>query len=557
MDYKRIALIAGLAIVSYLMLLQWNEDYPAQSGQPAVAEEATATVLDLPDADSAPTTEDIPSVASQPDDTPAPVQTTSNLIRVSTPVQNVTIDPNGGDIVALSLPRYPTSLDTPDEPFVLMHNDNLGTYVAQHGLVGRDGVDTDGRATYSSARESYSLAPGDDSLNVDLVLTTESGVTVTKRFIFHADDYLIDVDFIIENGSGSPWQGNLFGQLKRDGAEDPSNAAGFGMRTYLGAVLTTDDDPYKKMKLKDIDKGGSQDTVTGGWIGFSQHYFLSAWVPPADQTHHYETRKNSSGQYLMRFVSPDTVVASGETQTIETGLWAGPKDQYRLEEIAPDLNLTIDYGFLWFIAQPIFWLLVHINDVVGNYGWSIILMTLVIKLGFSWLSAKSYRSMAKMRKLTPKIQQLKDRYGDDKQKMMQEQMALWRKEKVNPMGGCLPMLLQMPVLIGIYWVLMKSVELRHADWLLWYHDLSAMDPYFILPLVMGASMFISQLMTPMTTMDPMQQKMMRLMPIFFTVFFLWFPAGLVLYWLISNVFNIGQQYYINHRVDAEYNKKAG
>jgi YidC/Oxa1 family membrane protein insertase len=227
-----------------------------------------------------------------------------------------------------------------------------------------------------------------------------------------------------------------------------------------------------------------------------------------------------------------------------------------LEEIHQDLDLTIDYGWLWFIAQPIFWLLMKINSSIGNYGWSIIGLTIVIKIIFMRLSASSYRSMAKMRRLTPKINQLKDRYGEDKQKLMQAQMELWKKEKVNPLGGCLPMLLQMPVLIGIYWVLMKSVELRQAPFLLWYNDLSVMDPYFILPLIMGASMFVSQMLSPMATSDPVQAKVMKLMPVIFTVFFLWFPAGLVLYWLVSNIFNIAQQSYIIRRVNKEYENKT-
>jgi YidC/Oxa1 family membrane protein insertase len=433
---------------------------------------------------------------------------------------------------------------------------NGGVYVAQNGLIGRDGVDSNGRPRYSVNATHHELAEGQDSLSVDLTLVTDDNVQITKRFTFHADDYLIDIDYIINNQSESQWRGNLFGQIKRDGARDPSSAGGFGMSSYLGAVLTTDDDPYKKVDFGDIDRSPTSDVVQGGWIGFSQHYFLGAWIPGADQTHTYTTRRNSAGEYLMGFVSPETLVPPGSSQTLTASLWAGPKDQYRLGEIAPRLNLTIDYGWLWFIAQPIFWLLTQINDVIGNFGWSIIAMTIVIKLLFFWLSSKSYRSMAKMRRLTPKIQQLKDRFGEDKQKLMQAQMDLWRKEKVNPMGGCLPMLLQMPVLIGIYWVLMESVELRHADWILWYHDLSAMDPYFILPLVMGASMYVSQLMTPMATMDPMQAKMMRLMPLFFTVFFLWFPAGLVLYWLVSQVFNIVHQWYINKSVDAAYAKQA-
>lgn len=567
MDYKRLGLIAGLVIVSYMLLLEWNRDYgdrPFQGTQQTVSTENGQSALldDLPDAGSAPS-EDIPSpsgsnaqIALGEEAAASSQQSEGRLIQINTPVQEVTIDLLGGDIVNLRLPRFPATLETPDDPFVLMSDDNNLVYVAQSGLIGADGIDSNQRARYSTAQQRYTLSENSDPLNVDLLYTTDSGVEITKRFTFWPDDYLINISYIINNNSDSVWTGNLFGQVKRDGSGDPSSSTGLGMSNYLGAVLTTANDPYKRVDFGDIDSRPTRDEVQGGWIGFSQHYFLGAWIPDGTRSHTYTTRKNSAGQYLMGFVSPATTVQPGTTSSINSAFWAGPKDQYRLGEIREYLELTIDYGWLWFVAQPIFWLLTQVNRIVGNYGWSIIGMTLVIKVMFMWLSAKSYRSMAKMRKLAPKIQQLKERHGEDKQKMMQAQMEMWRKEKVNPMGGCLPMLLQMPVLIGVYWVLMESVELRQAEWILWYDDLSAMDPYFILPIIMGASMLVSQLMTPMTTMDPMQQKIMRYMPVFFTIFFLWFPAGLVLYWLVSNLFNIAQQWYINRKVDATFHPKG-
>lgn len=567
MDYKRLGLIAGLVIVSYMLLLEWNRDYgdrPFQGTQQTVSTENGQSALldDLPDAGSAPS-EDIPSpsgsnaqIALGEEAAASSQQSEGRLIQINTPVQEVTIDLLGGDIVNLRLPRFPATLETPDDPFVLMSDDNNLVYVAQSGLIGADGIDSNQRARYSTAQQRYTLSENSDPLNVDLLYTTDSGVEITKRFTFWPDDYLINISYIINNNSDSVWTGNLFGQVKRDGSGDPSSSTGLGMSNYLGAVLTTANDPYKRVDFGDIDSRPTRDEVQGGWIGFSQHYFLGAWIPDGTRSHTYTTRKNSAGQYLMGFVSPATTVQPGTTSSINSAFWAGPKDQYRLGEIREYLELTIDYGWLWFVAQPIFWLLTQVNRIVGNYGWSIIGMTLVIKVMFMWLSAKSYRSMAKMRKLAPKIQQLKERHGEDKQKMMQAQMEMWRKEKVNPMGGCLPMLLQMPVLIGVYWVLMESVELRQAEWILWYDDLSAMDPYFILPIIMGASMLVSQLMTPMTTMDPMQQKVMRYMPVFFTIFFLWFPAGLVLYWLVSNLFNIAQQWYINRKVDATFHPKG-
>ncbi len=565
MDHTRNILLAGLAIVSYLLLLEWNEDYPQGAPQTNNEELAVGVIestnIDLP---AAPQNNEISSTADLPQVQPETssvsldqVQTNqSRLIQIKTPVHHATIDLLGGDIVGLALPKYPTSLETPEDAFVLLRNDALGTYISQSGLIGENGPDasSSGRPFYKANQQDYSLESGE--LSVDLSFSSEEGVEITKRFIFSANDYLIKVQYLVSNQTDNSWSANLFGQIKRDRSEDPSSAGGIGARNYLGAALNTSDDPYKKVDFGDIDKGGTTDSVVGGWIAFSQHYFLSAWVPSAEQTNSYTTRQNSAGEYIMGFVSPTDTVSPGSTTVIEADFWAGPKDQYRLAEISPDLDLTIDYGVLWFIASPIFWLLTKINNSIGNFGFSIVALTIVIKVLFMRLSASSYRSMAKMRRLQPKVSQLKDRFGDDKQKLMQAQMDLWKKEKVNPLGGCLPMLLQMPVLLGIYWVLMESVELRQAPFMLWYNDLSVMDPYFILPLIMGASMFVSQLLSPMTTADPMQAKIMKFMPVVFTVFFLWFPSGLVLYWLVSNVFNIIQQAYIIRSVNKAYESKA-
>ncbi len=558
MDHTRNAFLAGLALVSYLMLLAWNEDYPQQAPQNAeISSVPVQNTLDLPQAVNSTQVEDLPQIQNASGSSVAQTISTNNaLISISTPVHQVNIDLLGGDIVSVALPKFPTSLDTLNDPFILLRNDNGGVYVSRSGLIGENGPDASstGRPLYQSQQSNYSS--DSEELIVDLLFTDPSNIEITKRFTFSADDYLIKVQYLINNQSQNLWSANFFGDIKRDASPDPSTTGGFGLKDFLGAAITLEDDPYKKIDFGDIDDGEPSYSVNGGWAAFSQHYFLSAWVPQQDQINTYTTRKNTAGEYLIGFVGPAISVAPGELQTVEASFWAGPKDQNRLEEIHQDLDLTIDYSWLWFIAQPIFWLLMKINSVVGNYGWSIIGLTIVIKIIFMRLSASSYRSMAKMRRLTPKINQLKDRYGDDKQKLMQAQMELWKKEKVNPLGGCLPMILQMPVLIGIYWVLMKSVELRQAPFLLWYNDLSVMDPYFILPLIMGASMFVSQMLSPMATTDPMQAKVMKMMPIIFTVFFLWFPAGLVLYWLVSNIFNIAQQSYIIRSVNKSYENKA-
>jgi YidC/Oxa1 family membrane protein insertase len=543
------------------MLLAWNDDYsvsvPAdtsvaatpdlpQAPAAAAAGEATAQAVDLPQ-------------VQQPAQAPAAVPTApaAGLITVSTPFQIVAIDPVGGDIVAVRLPRFPTSIDNPDDPFSLMYNDSRGVYVAQSGLIGRDGPDalSSGRPRYSSAQTSYTLQEG--SLSVDLVATLPNNVRLTKRFLFSADDYLIGVQHLVANGSGSDQMMNLFAQVKRDGREDPSNSSGLGINTFLGAVMTTPDDPYFKQDFEALDDKDQSFELAGGWIGFSQHYFLGSWIAPAGSLNQFSTRRNSNGEYLLGFVGPETRIPAGQEVTIETALWAGPKDQYRLEAISPDLGLTIDYGMLWFVAYPIFWLLTQLHALVGNYGIAIVLLTCVIRLLLYPLSAKQFRSQLALKRIQPKIAQLKERYGDDKQKFMQAQMELWKKEGANPFGGCLPVFLQMPVFLGIFWVLNESVELRQAPFLLWYRDLSMQDPYFILPLLLGAAYYLQQHLTPMMTTDPVQEKVMKFMPVIFCAFFLFFPAGLVLYYLANALLSILQQWYFNFSVRKETVPAAG
>jgi len=569
MDIKRNLILVGLAVVSYLMLLAWNEDYPPNTPSASIEESPSAGIADsgagqIPDlplsATASETNEnDLPDIpvsgefaAIEAVETPNPTQ----IITINTPKQIVTVDLKGGDIVGLSLPDFPTSMETPDNPFPLLRQDSGMVYVAQSGLIGRDGPDASqqGRPLYRTAQSDYTITS--DEQYVDLTFTAQGGIDITKRFVFSVDDYLIGVQYLVNNRSNSPWQGNMFGQIKRDDVDDPSQTGGFRVNTYLGAAIYTPDDPYVKYDFEDIDDGVEPLETNGGWIAFSQHYFLGSWIPNADTNNTYTMRRNNQGQYLLTFVNPPITVAPGQSGSIEAGFWAGPKDQYRLDEISPSLGLTIDYGLFYFIASPIFWLLTQINDLVGNYGLSILLLTLVIKIILYPLSAKSLKSMAKMRRLAPKINDLKDRYGDDKQKFMQAQMELWKKEKVNPFGGCLPMLLQMPVFLGIYWVLNESVELRQASFILWYDDLSQMDPYFILPILMGGAMFVQQMLTPMQTADPAQAKMMKFMPLIFMVFFLWFPAGLVLYYTANSVLSILQQWIITKQVERSYKPKG-
>ena len=357
------------------------------------------------------------------------------------------------------------------------------------------------------------------------------------------------MDYLVENKSDSRWQANLFGQIKRDSTPAPSSSdSGMGMQPFLGAAITQPDERFTKFSFEDMDEEPFKAQLPGGWIAMLQHYFLSAWIPNAEQSHNYSTRVTSSGFNIAGFTSPALNLDPGQSGQTGALFYAGPKDQYRLAEISPYLDLVVDYGWLWWIAQPLFWLLNKMFALVGNWGMAIILLTVLVKAAFFKLSATSYRSMARMRKVQPKMMDIREQYADDKQKQSQAMMELYRKEKVNPMGGCLPILVQMPVFIALYWVLMESVELRHAPFALWINDLSVMDPYFVLPILMGASMWFMQKLNPPPT-DPMQAKIMQWLPIVFTFFFLWFPAGLVLYWVVNNLLSMAQQYVITKQIE--------
>ncbi|WAJ37640.1 membrane protein insertase YidC [Pseudomonas sp. GOM7] len=573
MDIQRSILIVALAVVSYLMVLQWNQDY-GQAALPAQTQSSSAATPDLPDAPNSAATgsDDIPTAVAEPSAAAVAPTTASNdeLIHVKTDVLELAIDPRGGDIVQLRLPQYPRRQDRPDVPFQLFDNGSERTYLAQSGLIGQNAPDkSSGRALWASEKHNYQLAEGQDKLVVDLSYS-ENGVHYIKRFSFKRglnpecsareqqlkkpgcvdpSSYQVNVQYLIDNQSDQAWSGNLFAQLKRDNSSDPSSTTATGTATYLGAAVWTPDEPYKKLSMKDIDKHSFKETVQGGWVAWLQHYFVTAWVPAKDSTNLIQTRKDSQGNYIVGFTGPTVQVAAGTKGEVGAVLYAGPKLQEYLGSLSPGLELTVDYGVLWFLAQPIFWLLEVIHGLVGNWGWSIIFLTIIIKAIFFPLSAASYRSMARMRAVSPKLQALKEQYGDDRQKMSQAMMELYKKEKINPLGGCLPILVQMPVFLALYWVLLESVEMRQAPWLLWITDLSIKDPFFILPIIMGATMFIQQQLNP-TPPDPMQARVMKLMPIIFTFFFLWFPAGLVLYWVVNNCLSIAQQWYITRKIEA-------
>ncbi|MGE8305465.1 MULTISPECIES: membrane protein insertase YidC [Pseudomonas] len=559
MDIKRTILIAALAVVSYVMVLKWNDDY-GQAALPTQNTAASTVAPGLPDgvpAGNNGVSADVPSANAESSPAElAPVALSKDLVRVKTDVLELAIDPVGGDIVQLNLPKYPRRQDHPNIPFQLFDNGGERVYLAQSGLTGANGPDarSTGRPLYAAEQRNYQLADGQEQLVVDLKFS-DNGVNYIKRFSFKRGEYDLTVSYLIDNQSSQAWSGNMFAQLKRDASGDPSSSTATGTATYLGAALWTAAEPYKKVSMKDIDKGSLKENVSGGWVAWLQHYFVTAWIPAKSDNNVVQTRKDSQGNYIIGYTGPAISVPAGGKVETSAMLYAGPKIQSKLKELSPGLELTVDYGFLWFIAQPIFWLLQHIHSLLGNWGWSIIVLTMLIKGLFFPLSAASYRSMARMRAVAPKLAALKERFGDDRQKMSQAMMELYKKEKINPLGGCLPILVQMPVFLALYWVLLESVEMRQAPWMLWITDLSIKDPFFILPIIMGATMFIQQRLNP-TPPDPMQAKVMKMMPIIFTFFFLWFPAGLVLYWVVNNCLSISQQWYITRRIEAATKKAA-
>ena len=566
MDWQRTAYLSAIFILGFLLIFEWSEFSKQQ--QLTIDNQKSTAVTTIPNDTSIPSAEQAVSTIDTPADGELPSLPSSNtintvaavananstsdrLIHIKTDSFDLQIDKLGGDIVHVALPKHKVRLGG-EEAYTLLKRTADATYVAQSGIVGVNATDTaEGRPLFQSDSNEYALLEGEDTLSVDLRLE-QNGVLITKRFTFSRNDYLINVSYDINNQTSNDWQGNLYGQIKRDSHQPIATAdSGLGVNPYLGAATSAPDDNYKKINFDDLADNKESFTTTGGWVAMIQHYFVSAWVPNSETNNSYSLRKLSGKDiYLLGFSTPAVTVAAGQQGSISAGFYVGPKDIDRLEAIAPYLDLTIDFGFLWWIAKPIFHLLIMIHDVVGNWGWSIIVLTLFIKIVFFYPSAVSYRSMARMRKLSPKMALLKERFGDDKQKMSQEMMKMYKTEKVNPMGGCLPILIQMPVFISLYWVLMESVELRHAPFALWITDLSVKDPYFVFPLIMGVTMYIQQKLNP-TPPDPMQAKIMQWMPVAFTFMFLWFPAGLVIYWVTNNTLSIIQQYIITRRIEAE------
>lgn len=479
-----------------------------------------------------------------------PVKTSGKLesgekIVVNTDLVVAEIDTAGGDLRQLELLDHPDKEDK-NKPIALLQSQYDHIYVAQSGLIG-EGLPSH-KTRYTTEAHTYNLAGGQDKIEVRLVAPETDGVRVTKIYTFHRGSYLIDVSFEVTNQGTAAIQPFSYFQMLRD--SKPPVGSVFMIPTYTGAALYTEEEKFKKIEFSALDKGNASypKNADNGWIAMLQHYFLTAWLPKDKSQREYYAKRLGENEYTAGVIVPVGQIEPGNTATITVPLYAGPEEQSKLAAVAPGLDLTVDYGWLTVIGAPLFWLLSFYHSWTGNWGAAIILLTMSVKLAFFPLSAAGYRSMAKLRVVTPKLQRLREQHGADRQRMHQAMMDFYKTEKINPMGGCLPILVQIPVFISLYWVLLASVELRYAPFALWIEDMSSPDPYYVLPVIMGISMFVQSKLSPPAT-DPIQAKVMQIMPFAFSIFFFFFPAGLVLYSLVNNVLSIAQQWQITRMIE--------
>ena len=544
MESQRTFLFIGLMLVSFLLFQEWNNDYNTPKADPS----ATTQTLKA----NSPESDDYVPASS---DSGLPASTTlakRAVINITTDVFKVKIDTKGGDIVETDLIDYKETKGS-DVPYMLLGEFDGKQYFSQSGLIGLNGPDAsaNGRPTYQSEQTSYTLTG--DELRVPLQFTDSNGVSFTKTYVFKKGQYDVGLEYKVNNTTSSPVQVQLYTQIKRTVQEKGSMVD----QNYLGAAYGTDEEPYEKYSFSDMADKNLNINTQGGYVAFIQHYFVSAWVPMQDQANTLYSLITKSNAAIIGVKDEAVNVQAGSEQVLTATYYMGPKESDKLEAIHTDLDLTVDYGWLWFISQPLFVLLKWLHSILGNWGVAIIAITIIVKTLMYPLTKAQYTSMAKMRALQPKMKALKEKYGDDRQKFGQATMEMYRKEKVNPMGGCFPILLQMPIFLALFYVFLESTELRHAEFVLWLTDLSAKDPYYVLPILFGASMFITQKLQPMTVTDPMQQKMMTFMPVIFSVFFLWFPSGLVLYWLVSNLISIVQMLIIYRGMEKQGIKVRG
>ncbi len=539
MDTRRLVLVMIFVFSSFMLWENWqkyNQPKPVAGEQVAgtVASDAPKPSASLQaGASTATSGTDVPAVAS------------AETFTITTDLVKATVSSQGGDLVKLELLKYKDHEDK-EKTFVLF--DDLHKYVAQSGLIG-EGLPTH-RSVFKRVAGPTELADGVNELKIRLEAATANGIKVAKVLTFKRGSYVVDVAWEIANGSDKLITPHAYFQLQRDDVKPAGETK--MVSTFTGPAVYTDGEKYQKIDFSAIadNKAKFAKTADNGWLAMVQHYFVAAWVPQDKaQREYYMRHLDGSNVFQAGLIVPVAEIAPGAKAEASVTLYAGPQEQSALKQIATGLDLVVDYGWLTVVAAPIFWALQAIHSLVGNWGWAIVVLTIAIKAVFFPLSAASYKSMAKMRTVTPRLMQLKERYADDKQRLNQEMMKLYQTEKINPLGGCLPILVQIPVFIALYWVLLGAVEMRDAPWILWIKDLASADPYFILPVIMMVSMFIQTKLNP-TPPDPIQAKVMMMMPLVFGVMFFWFPAGLVLYWVVNNVLSIAQQWQITRMIEA-------
>jgi YidC/Oxa1 family membrane protein insertase len=564
MNQTRPFLFLALVFVSYLLWTEWQKDYHPEPTAVATAPASAGTTAGVPTVDN----NGVPLAAgvAAVDKANAPPAPAAQLVTITSDVLRLTIDTRGGSVVRAELLKYPTDPITkknPTSPPVrLLNDDEVHYFAAQDGLVSNGGAAPDHRALFSSEKTDYTLADGQNEQSVDLTWTDASGLKVVKTYKLTRNNYTVDFDQHIENGGSTPWTGNAYQQLQRIAAPKPagwwSAYTDPGAHSFFGAAWYSPEEKFESLLFADFTKKPLNRHITGGWSAMIQHYFFVGWIPPATDNVAYSTTvldaNSANPRYLVRTFGPTITVAPGQASDSKARLYIGPKLQGTLDAIAPGLELSTNYGWLTVISQPLHWALSQLHAVVGNWGLAIIVLVLLLKAALFKLTDAQFRSGARMRKLQPRVAALKERYGDDKAKMQQAMLELYKKEKVNPMSGCLPILITFPVFIGLYRVLLESVELRHAPFIGWIHDLSAPDPFFILPAIYVMITLATQFLTPTVGMDPTQAKMMKVMPLLFAVIFAFFPAGLVLYWIVNGATSLTQQWFVTRSVNRTETK---
>ncbi|MFT5396099.1 MAG: YidC/Oxa1 family membrane protein insertase [Gammaproteobacteria bacterium] len=553
METTRFILLIALGLVLTMIWQSWHEDYGDLSVQTEVSQQQTLepavgrNVEDLPIPPTYASNSEPPSLVV---DKNAQEFLNGDVVHVKTDLLDLEINTRGGTIQHLELLNYPLSKKQQDEKVVLLDNDNEYFYIVQGGLLSKNDV-ANHKTVFTTQNNSYSLA-GNDSVSVPLYWESDNGLKVIKTFTFYKGEYIAEINYEIQNGTDADWNGSLYGQINRTEAKEKGSRF---IYTYTGAVISSPEKRYEKIDFGDIEDDKLSIDITNGWVAMLQHYFITALVPSSkEEQYHYYTLNPENNSYVIGAISPSKTIGINNSENLSHRVYFGPKLQKQLEQVAEGLNLTVDFGIFWFLAKPLYWVLDYIHGFTNNWGWAIILVTLFLKICFYKLSAAGYRSMANMRRVQPRLLSIKERYKDDRARLNQAMMDIYKEEKINPLGGCFPILIQIPVFISLYWVLLESVELRQADFILWIHDLSIPDPYFVLPLLMGITMFIQQKLNP-APMDPVQAKVMSVLPVVFTVFFAFFPSGLVLYWVVNNTLSIAQQWMITRNIENAASNK--